>query len=477
LDAALGRNGCATGRDFERRRPVRQPGAMGVYDPVVDRGVVDCTQIGAARDGQILSAVFGVTLPMGVLQATSTQTDYATAIWVIGLAYFAVLAHQRALCWMEWLAVSAVTGLGVLTKGSFYPFAAPFLVWILVSTLRRANWRRALQALGLGVVLVLSLNAGIWGRNLHAYGFPFGPPQDVASLSNEKYSLGVWIGNLMRNSTLHLGTPYGVINGPVRQFVEAGMHWMGEDANDPLTTLGDSPYRVRRSNQEDYAGNPWQFLFMPASLLILATAGGIAMRGKRILLALRQPEWLLALALLAGFLLFALLYKWQATGSRLQLPFFVTWMPLAGLALERLRWQWVRYGLACLFLAGGVTTLVANPSRSLLPSEQAGLFNLSRQEVLFANSPEYRQGYLSLLDAAQATGCDFIGLMIDSHDPEYPFWVSLAPSGQETRLEHVQADSTLRPCAVICTYCSEPTLLGLPHLSSHFGGYSLYANP
>jgi hypothetical protein len=98
-------------------------------------------RLGAGGAGQVFAALFCVTLPMGILQATSTQTDYATAFWLLCLAYFALLAHQRKPSAVEWVLLSLVVALGVLTKGTYYTFALPFLVWLLFSTLRRLGGR------------------------------------------------------------------------------------------------------------------------------------------------------------------------------------------------------------------------------------------------------------------------------------------------------------------------------------------------
>jgi hypothetical protein len=152
-------------------------------------------------------------------------------------------------------------------------------------------------------------------------------------------------------------------------------------------------------------------------------------------------------------------------------------MPVAGMALERLRWPWVRYLLAVIFLSGGLSPVFNNPSRSLVPSENAGLFDHSRVELLFANAPEYKQGYLSLTSAARATGCRSFGLVIDSHDPEYPLWALLSPSGSNVHIEHMDNNSAYRPCAILCTICSDPSLYSLPLHSAHYGGYTLYTNP
>ena len=44
-------------------------------------------ELGASPGGQLFSAFFCVTLPMGILQASSTQNDYVVAFWLVCLAY------------------------------------------------------------------------------------------------------------------------------------------------------------------------------------------------------------------------------------------------------------------------------------------------------------------------------------------------------------------------------------------------------
>jgi hypothetical protein len=56
-------------------------------------------RLGAGRPAQLLSAAYALSIPMGVLQASSTQNDYVAAYWAIALAYL-------ALCW-HWPARSA----------------------------------------------------------------------------------------------------------------------------------------------------------------------------------------------------------------------------------------------------------------------------------------------------------------------------------------------------------------------------------
>lgn len=52
-------------------------------------------ELNADLRGQVLAAVFCATIPMGILQASSTQNDYVVAFWLVCLAYFVLLAIKE----------------------------------------------------------------------------------------------------------------------------------------------------------------------------------------------------------------------------------------------------------------------------------------------------------------------------------------------------------------------------------------------
>jgi hypothetical protein len=480
----------------------------------------------------ILAAVFCATLPMGALQATSNQTDYVAAFWLICLAYWVVLAHQRypngkRLTRLQFAGLACAAGLGMLSKGTFYPFAAPWLVWLLVSMLRpsfpTSPWKTRLSAilrsLSLSLVLIFLLNLGTWMRNQQAYGFPLGPRDGMRFLSNEIINPSVLLSNLLRNSTLHLATPYGVINGPLRQAVEIVHAWIGLDASDPRTSLDD--YRVKRSLQEDYAGNFWHFILTGLSMLVVGWRFFDPQNRKRQTNAAepaldRHVLVAYALALLGGFLLFSALFKWQATGSRLHLPLFVLAAPLVGclfaqplellsasFRLKRPAWgaqkaQSLAFStLAALLLLVGYRSILSNPSRPLIVDQasavEASILVAPRSELLFANSPEMAPTYFSLANAiALLDSCAHFGLILDSHDAPYPFWALQHPLYElptarpitwlylnDTSGEIVLPPLDAKICAIVCTLCSQPELEidQLGHFtaeSTHPGGFILY---
>jgi hypothetical protein len=434
-------------------------------------------RLGAGAAGQVFAALFCVTLPMGILQATSTQTDYATAFWLVCLAYFALLAHQRQLSAVEWVLLSLVVALGVLTKGTYYTFALPFLVWILISNLRRLAWRETAGYMLLGVLVVGVLNAGVWGRNLTTYGFPLGPRQAISALSNASLNPAIIVSNLIRNSTLNLGTPYGVVNGAARDWVERIHQVIGQDLNDPRTTLDE--YRIKRYLHEDRAGNPVHFLLIPVTLMLLWIPNQSKLKP--------TSSILFGLLVLSTFVIFSSIYKWQSTGSRLLLPFFVAWAPIAGVAFERPGLGYARIAAAVILIAAGVHPLISNPSRALLPMSPdfASLFSTPRDQLLFANSPEVMPAYHSLAIDIRENGCLDVGLKIDSSDVEYPFWFLLDAPHSGARIDHLDVPGgsaryllqDIRPCAIVCSYGCNQSQHELPLATVYQGKYYLYMQP
>jgi hypothetical protein len=433
-------------------------------------------RLGAGPGGQLFAVLFCATIPMGILQATSTQTDYTTALWLVSLAYYALLAHQRQLSPFEWALVSLTVALGILTKGTYYPFALPFLVWLFVSTLRRVGMKATVGYILLGSLVVGSVNIGVWTRNMITYGFPLGPRESIDVLSNESLTLGILASNLIRNSTLHLGTPYGIINGPARQLVDWFHEVIGQDPNDPRTTLDE--YRIKRYLHEDRAGNPFHFLLIPATLLLMIKPN---FRSPRL-----SPQILFALLVLSTFLVFSATYKWQSTGSRLLLPFFVAWAPLAGVAFERRGLMFAKTAAAFVLVAAGVSPLISNPSRSLLPlsSGFADLLSTPRSEVLFANWPEIMPAYLSLTGDIREMGCQDVGIKFNPTDAEYPLWYLLVSEHLDPRIEHLDAPypsgqyqiRDFHPCAIVCTYCENDFQDDLPLVSVYQGTFFLYGS-
>jgi hypothetical protein len=381
-------------------------------------------ELGASSRIQALAALVTATIPMGILQASSTQNDYVVAFWLVSFVYFGMLMARTPALFTA-LACGASLGLAILTKGTAYPFAFPFFIWLSLAALR-TNPRRLLKPLILAGFLALSLNAGHCWRNYTLWGNPLTTDQD--KVTNERISFSGTLSNLTRNIATNTWTPSASVNELQFQGVKLVHDLIGIDIDDPATTLGGGFAPGMTSLDEDYAGNGLHLL------LVLVAIGVLALRRKS--LPRNLPPYALSLA--GGFLLFCMLVKWQQWVSRLQLPLFVLASPLTALALLPGNRRWAVATLAAFMMIGCSPWLFENQTRPLW-GEQS-ILRVDRESQYFIKRPQLQPYYFQAAEYFSKSGsCDAIGLVsANGNTYEYPFWALLSKRRDTMpRIEHV----------------------------------------
>ncbi len=457
-------------------------------------------QLGVRTKGQWFAALFAVTLPMGILQSTSTQTDYVAGFWCLCVLYFVLaecrkyISGDKAGISLNFILLGLSLSLGLLTKGTVYAFVFPMLLFYLIVLVWKHLWKAIPGMILVGGVCVLILNAPAWWRNASIYGSILGP--GAGSLGSSAYAPGLVLSTALKDATNQLALPVGPGNKALYFVVTKVHEILGIDLNDPRISLDD--YRIRFSYNEDFAGNPGHFLFWIIAAVLVSILFGIRglaphlRPGSRFRqLSERHPlpiNWAFSytLILVAGYFLFALLFKWQSFGSRLLLPLLLAVAPLAGWVSELLRPRIVSVILAALFAVGGLRYLLADPSRPLISvGENKSILLASRSEVQFYNSPEISDEYLSVIATARGYDCGSIGLELDSSTPEYLIWYLLdanhLPVDQVKNISSSPETSRLidpgyQPCMVICNICTLAQEKGY-QLVYNRSSLALYANP
>lgn len=382
-------------------------------------------RLGAGPCGQALSALFCATLPMGILQASSTQNDAVLAFWLVCLADHVLRLIERPSRGGA-LGAGASLGLALLTKGTAYLFAAPFVAWLGAVWLSRyrARWR-AWASLAVGGLLALALNLPHYGRNCRLYGSPLGPGAEHGGqfrYRNEVVSAAALTSNVLRNVALHLRLPSRAVTRDVeRQFV--ALHGLlGLDVSDARTTWGPLPFsltcKTERdqelfSRHEDHAAN------LP-HLVLIGLAAAVLPWGAR---AGRGRAAGLGATVLLGSGLFCLLLRWQPWHSRLHLPLFVLCSPLVAVGLGRCRGE-VLAGVGAVLLAWSWPFLAENTSRPLLG--EGSVFRRPRSIQYLVNRPDLLRAYFEAADFLRCRGCTAVGWLGDEESWEYPFWALLS---------------------------------------------------
>jgi hypothetical protein len=415
-------------------------------------------ELGADARGQILAVVVCATLPMAILQASSTQNDAAVAFWLICLVYFLLVMRRRQGWFYPYLAGMSL-GLGLLTKATAYLLAPPFLFWFGVHLLRTTRWR-AWKPIAIIAVTALALNLGHYTRNIRSFGHPLNPgPVDLFDNLNETVSASAIFSNALRDVALHAVVPSDRLTGAVQHVVEAVHSYLKIDVNDPRTTLRDSEFKLVGLNplHEDTVSNPVHLI-----LSVICTM---------VLVALWRDRKLRVLAIYSicvpiGLLLIAVYLKWAPWIARYHLASFMLWSPVVGLMLATFLTKRVANIIAVVLLIAAVPWVIFNQSRPLLGELRArgletdkSILKTSRVSGYF-RSPEVEEIYSGAAEFVRARGCSQIGLDIGNDAYEYPFWVMLKRNtDNDVRIEHVNTPGYVRavpqrflefrPCAVI----------------------------
>lgn len=460
--------------------------------------------LGSNRTGLVLTAAFAATLPMGILQATSTQNDYVVAFWAICTAFLVTQATIRPPPILDRVCLALVLGLGFLTKGTYYVYAPLFVAWYFIVRWRQSGFRRMAVEGASIALLACALNLGFWARNVATFGGPYGtsdwlqrnlwirvqapdPPNPaggettaestpapddpspaagsaaaVVSDGEQKPAILLDLAaRVVRTGAFNLVTPVGGVNDLVVSVLRRAPAVFGAKYLEEWRTVA--------WNHEDTAPNPLHFL------LILAAAG--------MMLVLKGPPVsgttrLYTLVVLGCYAMIPVVIGHGPTiwGIRYQLPFFVLGAPLVGWAATRLGLRLSAPLAAAAVVLLALPWLIFNNTRPLVgripwPTRVGSIFDASPAEVLLASNRRLVPSYTEGTELVRASGCTQVGLRIDSDDLEYSFWWLLHAPESGIRIETIYTtdrlqsllDPAFTPCAILCTICSDRERLhGLP---------------
>jgi 4-amino-4-deoxy-L-arabinose transferase-like glycosyltransferase len=405
--------------------------------------------------GQLVTAVFALSIPMGILQATSTQTDYVTALWLVVTGLLVVLSKHRELHAYEKLLLGVTLGLGGLTKAIFYPYVFPLMIWYMLPRFSKIHWTRLLLELaGLSSIVIL-LNLGYFGRNIKTFGHPLGGPEWIQTHAASLENPGSWLGNPVQHIALNFVTPSETINEQVDEILMRFRKLIG-------FTNGEFR-RIWSWNHEDLAGNPFHFAIAAVQIALLLSVK--KWRQNRLIL-----QYLITV--LGAFFVFGVMIKVYPYAVRHHLSFLILFSPLLGVGLSTLWKGRLALPLAIGLLVSAMPYVLLNRSRPLIGwkprTMTSSIFLEESQVILFANWMGLRADYVEVAKAQLATSCYQVGLQIDSHDLEYLIWWLLQAPESGYRLEATSTlsrldsylDPSFEPCAVICTICDDMASIG-----------------
>jgi dolichyl-phosphate-mannose-protein mannosyltransferase len=389
-------------------------------------------QCGLSGHAQLFSGAMAATLPMAILQSSSTQNDVVTSALCLAFAYFLLRfaetesVHDATLCALS-------LGLALLTKGTAYIYCCAIGLTIGAAALISAAPGKRLRLFGglsLIVAAALALNSGHYSRNYLLYGHPL---STASGYTNDELSPAVIVASITRNAALHLATPVPRINW---YGFRAMQRVLGDQLNNPTTTMGATQVAVPSfSLHEDFAGNALHLMLTMAAFLCLPF----------VTIARRRVVFPYAAAVLCAAALYCILLRWQPWASRLHTPGFMLSVPLVATVISGIPW-WSKRQSACLavlLFAYSVPFLFLNTTRPLTALAGAGASRraavpIERVKSYFVNRDLYAE-YRAVARIIKDEGVEEVGLCFGYDDYEYPLWVLVGreASRGRPRLRHV----------------------------------------
>ncbi len=427
--------------------------------------------VGLGHHGEVAAAIIVLTLPMGVTQAPTTQTDYVATLWVVVLAVVVTDRSRKTMTWQEAALVGCVVGLAGMTKATSYFFVAPLVLWWVV---RRVELRPTalLKAGVVAAIPVLVLTGPGFIRNIDTFSRPLGPPQ--TEFINDPIGPRAVLENSYRHAALQLGVPHEAVNSKTTELVSKGADTVGLDLDRLGSTFPDGfqfvvYFGTREDDAQAFAAT---MLFVVGGVWLLVTWRS----GRRQLHAKGLPVLVACAAV--GAIGIEAYFQWNPWNSRYLLPFFVLGAVVGAALLERLPSLLRNLALVAL-LGSSLVWVLGSDLRPVLRSDS--VLKLSREEQYFAARPELQVPYEQAAKLVSSLDVDKVGYIGGADDWEYPLWVLLRhDEGRVVALESVALTNDSRvyeqrvPPVVICTTAC-PAKPGDGRWTSHpFGSVTVW---
>ena len=375
--------------------------------------------LGISRRLSLYIVILGITAPMAVMQASSTQNDLVAAVMTLAI----IVSIRRLFCGKiqrlniyDFMMIGICMGSGFLVKPTTIVIAAPLIVIGVLFQLRNLiSSKQILKTSFAGVMAALFMITLVAGPDISR--------KKVHNVSrHEVYPLfSQWNTDRFWNPIRTLGQ-----NTPFPADTKNLLKWLGYSGN--LST--QNVFNL----SEDLVGNPFQVmsLFVLAFLTIILSPFAI----------LRPEYWrslLLSLFPVAAWILFSLIIRDQIWITRLQLPLifllpfsflFIVQIVNSKKIIRRAFGATVSF-IAFFSLAYGTLAATHIPSRPLVLSHFWGE-RLNRIGAYYNNVP-IKAAHDHLLSTAKNLHCNRIGLMIGPDSCDYPLTWRAMLSGMTTR--------------------------------------------
>lgn len=380
-------------------------------------------------NSQIVSAAISVSIPMGLLQSTSTQNDYAVTFWLVCLTYYVIKAKECPDAKYA-LLVGLSLALAIFTKGTAYLVAVPFMLVYLWCLFARGI-KTAVTHLLIVAVLVLLVNSGHFVRNFKIYGNPISPGtgNDIICTKVDVTSV---ISCVTKNIATQLASGLPGANSTLNSLTNIVHKAIGVDVIDPDLTSDRGFFILPTQvlNHEDYAPNPLHMILMLFAAVLLVV------RRKKY----TRETILFATATMLSFVMLSIGIKWNPFISRYFLPVFVISAPFLGVLYDETKLRLFVNSYAVALLVSSFIVLANNQMRPLVGPKS--VFVTDRMDQYFMVGPQAKPYFIATANMIKGQPNANVGVLDRNGNMwEYLLWVLLKDNGVNYRIEHVDVEN------------------------------------
>ncbi|WP_298355788.1 hypothetical protein [Runella sp.] len=321
-------------------------------------------ELGFSLQNQVIVGVLQLSLPIGILEASTTQNDYVATFFFISFLYFGLKILDN-FTWnnASWMILSLAWG--GFTKYPIFFYAFPYCLWIGFQLLKKQGLKVTFSLFCAAFLCLILVFMPFFWRNYQLFNNilspSFGHPLFVENIATERHGLLYPLSNAVKNTGLHLGLPNSAWNAQIDNLITHVHQLIGISINDSLISL--DIYRTQFVIQEDMSGNFLMFIScILASIWLLFQKGHSKFKG-------------ILICTIIGFLIFCTAAKFQLWSSRTHMPLFAQGVILVGLFLSKLPKN-RKVSISFLFVLAALPYVINNFNKPLIPIRYASKYLL-----------------------------------------------------------------------------------------------------
>ena len=393
-------------------------------------------RFGGRRAGKI-ACLLAWSIPMAVLQSSSTQNDLVAAFFSLSAVLFLIRGLEDGTR-TDFIWSGLAFGLGCLTKSTVLVWLLPTIcvLFLHCCLFQRQHLRRFARFFTIAAACVAVLYGPFLLKTHHEYyGNPLGPREETARYANAEISIVNTLRNIVRNTAIQFKAPFNSLNRLEEKALRAVSPL---DLDDRSSIFSTNVFEFSRSGYltSDMVPNT---IHTGLFLLVLA----FCLRHPRAI-AFRSVQFAYATALIVSYVGFCAYLRWQPFHSRLLMQWLLLGVPWIAAEISRRANAFPKHALlvgAVLFAVVPFCCFRFSQERPLFGSHSVLFHDKSEQMfTVFVNEAETQRKIEACLGQIQADvpQANSYGIILGGEAWEYPLIKAISAS----------CDGSGMPCTV-----------------------------